>query len=264
MRNSTIIVLLAIALYLPVQSKSQQQIRIGARINNLKVLSSNIDDVTTPETILKSFVKPGMTDAERAKALWTAAIKYRHQCAPPTEEISGDWEAHDPVKIFNVYGYCMCCCASSLIESLNRLDGREARGRILNGHSDKDLIRMSLSYDGGKSSTEAARIEGPTPGVTRYFKASSIPAHVRKALLRYELTGNNTVGIFSFRVDADYMDPIAAFFVQPFTVTHRWRENGREMSKKTEITRLPFSYSIHADTDPEMVSVTYETASLQR
>ena len=33
----------------------------GARINGLRVLSDKIDDVTTPEAILKSFVKPGMT-----------------------------------------------------------------------------------------------------------------------------------------------------------------------------------------------------------
>ena len=39
------------------------------------------------------------------------------------------------MKIFNVYGYCMCCCSSAIIEALNREDGREARGRILNGHS---------------------------------------------------------------------------------------------------------------------------------
>jgi len=155
MRNSTIIVQLAIALYLPVQSKSQQQIRIGARINNLKVLSSNIDDVTTPETILKSFVKPGMTDAERAKALWTAAIKYRHQCAPPTEEISGDWKAHDPVKIFNVYGYCMGCCASSLIESLNRLDGgaRPHTERLQRQGFDQDVVELRRwqELDGGRA-----------------------------------------------------------------------------------------------------------------
>ena len=29
----------------------------------------------------------------------------------------------------------MCCCCSALVEALNREDGREARGRILNGHS---------------------------------------------------------------------------------------------------------------------------------
>ena len=107
----------------------------GARVNNLKVLSDQVDDVTTPEAILRSFVKPGMSDAQRSRALWTAAVKYRHQAPPPQEHLAADWEAHDPVKIFNVYGYCMCCCSSSLIEALNRLDGREARGRILNAHS---------------------------------------------------------------------------------------------------------------------------------
>ena len=107
----------------------------GGRVNNLKVLSDKVDDVTTVENILRSFVRPGMSDEERSLALWTAAVKYRHQTAPPNEFLSADWEAHDPVKIFNVYGYCMCCCCSALVESLNRADGREARGRILNNHS---------------------------------------------------------------------------------------------------------------------------------
>src|SRR2546421_12044408 len=103
-------------------------IQRGARVNNLKVLSDKVDDVTTVENILKSFTKPGMSDEERAKGIWTAAVRYRHQTAPPNEFLAADWEAHDPVKLFNVYGYCMCCCASSIIEALNREDGREARG----------------------------------------------------------------------------------------------------------------------------------------
>jgi hypothetical protein len=107
----------------------------AGRVNNLKVLSDKIDDVTTVENILRSFVRPGMSDEERSKALWTAVVKYRHQTVPPNEFLAADSEAHDPVKIFNVYGYCMCCCCSALIEALNRADGREARGRILNNHS---------------------------------------------------------------------------------------------------------------------------------
>jgi hypothetical protein len=126
--------LTAAALFAPAAA-AQDPPATGARLNNLKVLSDKIDDVTTAENILKSFVKPNMSDAERAKALWTAAVKYRHQTAPPDEQLAADWEAHDPVKLFNSYGYCMCCCSSALIEALNRLDGREARGRILTGHS---------------------------------------------------------------------------------------------------------------------------------
>jgi hypothetical protein len=107
----------------------------GGRINQLKVLSDKIDDMTTAENIVKSFVKPGMSDQKRAEALWRAVVKYRHQTTPPNEYLAGDWEAHDPVKILSVYGYCMCCCSSALVEALNREDGRETRGRILNGHS---------------------------------------------------------------------------------------------------------------------------------
>jgi hypothetical protein len=115
--------------------RAQERAGGGGRVNQLKVLSDKIDDVTTVENIVKSFVKRGMSDQERSKALWTAVVKYRHQTTPPNEHLAGDWEAHDPVKIFNVYGYCMCCCCSALVESLNREDGREAQGRILNGHS---------------------------------------------------------------------------------------------------------------------------------
>jgi hypothetical protein len=108
---------------------------LSGRVNNLKVLSDKIDDVTTVESILRSFVRAGMSDEERSKAIWTAIVKYRHQTVPPNEFLAADSEAHDPVKIFNVYGYCMCCCCSALVEALNRADGREARGRILNEHS---------------------------------------------------------------------------------------------------------------------------------
>src|SRR5687767_2179493 len=134
--------------------------RASGRINNLKVLSDKTDDVTTVENILKSFTKAGMTDEERAKGIWTAAVKYRHQTSPPNEHLAADWEAHDPVKLFNVYGYCMCCCASAIIESLNRADGREARGRILNGHSVPEVF-----YNGGWHMFDASLLTYfPKPG----------------------------------------------------------------------------------------------------
>ena len=120
---------------IPARGQSPERPPSGGRVNQLKVLSDKVDDVLTVENIVKSFVKPGMDDQARSKALWLAIVKYRHQTVPPNEHIAGDWEAHDPVKIFNVYGYCMCCCCSALVEALNREDGREERGRILNGHS---------------------------------------------------------------------------------------------------------------------------------
>jgi hypothetical protein len=126
---------LSLALLAAVSASARAEPPAGVRINNLKVLSDRIEDVTTAENILASFVKPGMSDAERARAIWKAVVRYRHQTLPPNEYLATDWEVHDPVKLFNVYGYCMCCCSTALIEALNRLDGREARGRILTGHS---------------------------------------------------------------------------------------------------------------------------------
>src|SRR4051812_35900289 len=34
----------------------------GGRLNNLKVLSDRVDDVTTVENILRSFLRPGMSE----------------------------------------------------------------------------------------------------------------------------------------------------------------------------------------------------------
>jgi hypothetical protein len=135
MRHMNILIVAAIVVVWPGSAPAQERAALGGRVNQLKVLSDKIDDVTTVENIVKSFAKPGMSDQDRAKGLWRAIIRYRHQTAPPNEHLAGDWEAHDPVKIFNVYGYCMCCCCSALVEALNREDGREAQGRILNGHS---------------------------------------------------------------------------------------------------------------------------------
>jgi hypothetical protein len=129
------IVLATLVLFVPVSTHAQDRTVEGGRVNQLKVLSDRVDDVTTVENIVKSFAKPGMSQQDRAQALWTAVVKYRHQTSAPYEHLASDWEAHDPVKIFNVYGYCMCCCSSALVEALNREDGRQARGRILNGHS---------------------------------------------------------------------------------------------------------------------------------
>jgi hypothetical protein len=135
MRHAAKFITVTIVLVLSGSTWAQDQPAQGGRVNQLKVLSDKIDDVTTIENIVKSFAKPGSSDQERAKGLWKAIIRYRHQTTPPNEHLAGDWEAHDPVKIFNVYGYCMCCCCSALVEALNREDGREAQGRILNGHS---------------------------------------------------------------------------------------------------------------------------------
>jgi hypothetical protein len=122
----------------------------------------------------------------------------------------------------------------------------------------KDAVRMLVSTDGGATWREAARMAGPTPGRTGQFRFADWPPGTRRALLRFEMTGTNTVGILSFRVDADYKDPLATGGFRPFRVVHRWTEYGRERTHDQAVPALPFTYSIDAAADPEMTSVTYE------
>ena len=62
----------------------------------------------------------------------------------------------------------------------------------------------------------------------------------------------------SFRIDADYRDPLAARGVPPFRVVHRWREDGRAREHTQIIGALPACYTIDTVADPEMISVAAE------
>ncbi len=124
--------------------------------------------------------------------------------------------------------------------------------------SPKDRIRVTASGDNGRAWREVAILQGPTQGRTEHIRAEKWPAKTRKVLLRFEMTGNNTAGVQSFRIDADYRDPMAARTVRPFRVVHRWKEGGREKVHAEDVLRLPTKYTIQAASEPEMVSVGYE------
>jgi hypothetical protein len=127
--------------------------------------------------------------------------------------------------------------------------------------SEKDRIRVTTSTDDGRSWREVAVLKGPTQGRTEHVRVNKWAPKARKALLRFEMTGNNTAGVQSFRVDADYRDPMAAPTFRAFRVIHRWKENGRERTHTETIAHLPAKYTIQAAAEPEMVSVSYVMAS---
>jgi hypothetical protein len=112
--------------------------------------------------------------------------------------------------------------------------------------------------DDGRTWRDVAVLAGPTQGRTERIRVAKWPPKVREALLRFAMTGNNTAGVQSFRVDADYHDPMAARTFQPFRVVHCWTEAGKPRSHSETISRLPARYTITAGEDPEMVSVAYE------
>ncbi|MBT4665214.1 MAG: hypothetical protein HOB63_01735 [Opitutae bacterium] len=111
---------------------SQKEVGI---VSNIKILSGNVDDVSDVEAWKASFLKPDMTDREKAVAVWNSVVQFRHQDVPPKEFLHEDLCVHDPIKTFNVYGYGQCCCSASNVEALARAAGLNARGRELRGHT---------------------------------------------------------------------------------------------------------------------------------
>src|SRR4051812_15601951 len=104
-------------------------------VSHVSLVSDKTEDVSSLEAWRRSFIKEGMTDQQKAMAVWQSVVKFRHQDNPPDEFLEAAGHPHDPIKDFNVYGYGQCCCASANLEALARYAGLEARGWGLIGHS---------------------------------------------------------------------------------------------------------------------------------
>src|SRR5207237_2830141 len=90
----------------------------------------------------------------------------------------------------------------------------------------KDVFDVEASFDGGKTWKPIGRLEGPTPGNSKYFVFTTVPKGARSALVRLDGRQNNTLGFFDLRVGADYVEPHGGF--APVKVTYVWDENGVE------------------------------------
>ena len=113
----------------------ETSVRPPGVVSHVKVLSDKVEDVSSLEAWKQSFIKPGMTDEQKAEAVWRTVVMFRHQEIPPNEFLDDEGHPHDPIKDFNVYGYGQCCCASANVEALARYAGLEARGWGITGHS---------------------------------------------------------------------------------------------------------------------------------
>jgi hypothetical protein len=101
-------------------------------------LSNGRNNFRSVEEIVSSAVAPGMTDADKAFALWFQEIQYRHHSPGDNSELG------DPVKVFNVYGYNTCGNDSISLATLWRKAGLKAAPARALGH----CISQAF-YDGG-------------------------------------------------------------------------------------------------------------------
>ncbi|MFB3890774.1 MAG: hypothetical protein ACE15C_01995 [Phycisphaerae bacterium] len=128
------VVLCMIAAMAAAQEPTKDPATVGI-VSHINIVSDKSEDVSSPEAWKKTYIKEGMSDEDKALAIWKTVVKYRHQDGPPDEGVGGGGNVHDPFKTIHVYGYGMCCCAASNIEGLARYIGMPARGRQITAHS---------------------------------------------------------------------------------------------------------------------------------
>jgi hypothetical protein len=107
-------------------------------VSHINLVSDKSPDISTLDAWKKSYIKDGMTEQEKAVAIFNTIVRYRHQANPPreflTSELAGG-HVHDPLKSFHVYGYGQCCCAAAEVQALARYLGMKTRGRPITVHS---------------------------------------------------------------------------------------------------------------------------------
>jgi hypothetical protein len=100
-------------------------------------LSNGRNDFRTLSAIVARAVEPGMTDAEKARALWWQQTQYRYHYEGDNKELL------DPVKVFNIYGHNTCGNDSICLAGLwHRAGLRVAPARLV-GHCASQVF-----YDG--------------------------------------------------------------------------------------------------------------------
>ncbi len=109
------------------------QANVGV-VSNVKVVSDKIPDVSSLEAWKASYIKPGMTDQDKAIAIWKSVVQHQHQDSTPNEYLQHENTVLDFIKVANVYGYSYCSVASAHIIELARYIGLDGRGWTVTGH----------------------------------------------------------------------------------------------------------------------------------
>lgn len=91
-------------------------------------LSNGRNNFRTIHEIVASAVEPGMSDREKAFALWFQEIRHRYHWNGDNTELG------DPVKVFNVYGHNTCGNDSICLAGLWRRAGLKVTPARLVGH----------------------------------------------------------------------------------------------------------------------------------
>jgi hypothetical protein len=121
-------------------------------------LSNGRNLFRTLDEIVAAAVQPGMTDREKAFALWFQQIRYRYHWVGDNNELG------DPVKVLNVYGHNTCGNDSICLDNGQVAQGRN---RLLAG----EAVLGPRHYDRRGAASVRVCLPRVWPGETRrpYF-----------------------------------------------------------------------------------------------
>jgi hypothetical protein len=91
-------------------------------------LSNGQNNFRSVKEIVAAVIVPGMSDGEKAFALWFQEVQFRHHSPGDNQEVG------DPVKLFNVYGYNTCGNDSIAMATLLKATGLKAAPARALGH----------------------------------------------------------------------------------------------------------------------------------
>jgi hypothetical protein len=103
-------------------------------VSGITVVSDKVPDMSNLAAWQAAYIRPGMSDEDKAKAIWQTVWTYQYQDGSVPLEYLHEEGVWDPIKTFNVYGYNMCGMATSHTEALARHVGLRARGRSIANH----------------------------------------------------------------------------------------------------------------------------------
>jgi hypothetical protein len=148
-------------------------------VSNVKVLSNKIPDISSLEAWKKSYIKDGMSEKDKAMAVFTSQITYQMADNPPSEYLQLEESVLDPLKTYNVYGYCLCSISAADMAAMARYVGLQGRNFAINNHvvpeiyfdktwhlMDADLVEYFPKADG-----TIASLQEVIDGVNAWLKA---------------------------------------------------------------------------------------------
>jgi hypothetical protein len=111
----------------------------GEAVRTPRILRDGAVDTSSVESIIAAIIRPGMSQPEKALAVYEFLRTHLyHQAAAREGARPDDHEygvVYDPVKLINVYGYGYCFQSRSALEALWQAAGLEARSAGIGGHS---------------------------------------------------------------------------------------------------------------------------------